>query len=67
MDELYHILKNIRDKTLEKYNLLTASFDKHPAVAEYKDRLKEYLDTREESVFSKNEEMAMGNNEELIN
>jgi len=66
MDELYHILKNIRDKTLEKYNMLTASFDRHPKVGEYKDKLKEYLDQREDMVFQKNEEMAQGYNEELI-
>jgi len=66
MDDLYHILKNIRDKTLEKYNMLTASFERHPKVQEYKDKLKEYLDQREDKVFTKNEEMAAGSNEELI-
>jgi len=40
MDDLYHIVKNIRDKTLEKYNLLTASFERHPSVLEYQDKLK---------------------------
>jgi len=46
--------------------LLTASFDRHPTVTLYKDKLKEYLDQREEAVFNKNEEMASGNNEELL-
>jgi hypothetical protein len=66
MEDLYHILKNIRDKTLEKYNMMTASFERHPKVQEYKEKLKEYLDQKEDQVFQKNEEMAQGHNEELI-
>jgi len=67
MDDLYHIVKNIRDKTLEKFNLLTASFDRHETVAEYKEKLKVHLDLREDAVFIRNEALALTQNEDLLN
>jgi len=53
-------------RQLEKYNKLTAFFEKSNKTNEYKSKLKEYLDNREHEVMEINEEMARATNEEIL-
>jgi len=66
MEDLYHILKNIRDSTLEKYNKFTAAIERNDVAQDYKNELKDFIDKKEQAVVTINEELNNANNEELL-
>lgn len=66
IEELYNILKNIRDSALEKYNKITASIERNDIVQDLKNELKDYIDKKEQQVVAINEELNQTNNEELL-
>jgi len=57
MEDLYHILKNIRDSTLEKYNKFTAAIERNDVAQDYKNELKDFIDKKEQAVVTINEEL----------
>ena len=57
IDDLYNILKNIRDSTLEKYNKITAAIERNDVAQEYKNALKDYIDKKEAAAVQINEEI----------
>ena len=57
IEDLYNILKNIRDSTLEKYNKITASIERNDVAQEYKNELKDFIDKKEQAVVAINEEL----------
>jgi len=66
LEEIYRVLKENRDLTLEKYNKFTTLIEGNATVAEFKDKLKDHIDDREQAALMINEEMAQGNNEEIL-
>jgi len=66
IEELYNILKNIRDSTLEKYNKITAAIERNDVAQDYKNELKEYIDQKEQEIATVNEEQNQANNEDLL-
>jgi len=55
IDELYDIMKNMRDLTLEKFYKATIAFESNKLVNEYKKELKDYLNNKEQGIITVNE------------
>jgi len=66
IEDLYTILKNIRDSTLEKYSKITAPVEKSQYAAHYKEQLRDFIDNKEQAALSINEEMGQASNTELL-
>jgi len=66
IEDLYNILKNIRDSTLEKYNKITAAIERNDVAQEYKNELKDFIDKKEQAVVAINEELNQANNEDIL-
>lgn len=66
LDELYNLLKNIRDNTLQKYGKMTAAIERNDVAGQYLDELKTFVDDKEKAVIEINEELNQGNNVDLL-
>jgi hypothetical protein len=66
LEDLHTILKNVRDASIEKYNIMTAKLDKTEYVTIYKDELKDSFDQTEQKIFEINENLAQAHNVELL-
>jgi len=66
VEDVYNILKNIRDSTLEKYNKITASIERNDLVNEFKLQLRDFIDGKEQEALNTNEHLCSQHNDALI-
>jgi hypothetical protein len=66
VEDVYNILKNIRDSTLEKYNKITASIERNDLVNEFKSQLRDFIDGKEQEALNTNEHLSAQHNDALL-
>ena len=57
IEDVYNILKNIRDSALEKFHKIAASVEKSEYTENYKSQLKDFIEQKENAAISINEEL----------
>mmetsp|Transcript_868 Transcript_868/g.789 ORF Transcript_868/g.789 Transcript_868/m.789 type:complete len:128 (-) Transcript_868:755-1138(-) len=66
IEDVYNILKNIRDSALEKFHKIAASVEKSEYTENYKSQLKDFIEQKENAAISINEELNRVKNEEIL-
>ena len=58
--ELYGIMKQVRDGSMEKYQSIAGIREKNEFYNDYRDKLKKYIDEKETRIFEMNDDIAIG-------
>jgi len=66
-EEMFNILKNVRETALDKYQTIAGIKDKSAIYLEFRGKLKQILDTKETQAIKLNEEMASGHCKQMLN
>ena len=66
-EEMFNILKNVRETALDKYQNSAGIKDKSAIYLEFRGKLKQALDNKEIQAIKLNEEMASGHCKQILN